>query len=189
MNAHLIKEIRKSKGLVLKEIANATGYTESYLSQIERGLKNPSLEALRKISNVLGVPIITFLFEEGSQLQPCENRYQVIRESSRKKINIPNLSNSSEFFTPALTDGNSGQKFHGLFIRLDQNESASEKLISHGADESVLVLNGIITVFLEDEIVQLEKGDSIYIFGGMSHNYTNKASETAELIVFMSSEN
>lgn len=189
MNAQRIKEIRKTKGLVLKEMAKSTGYTESYLSQIERGLKNPSLEALRRISRVLEVPVITFLFDEGSELKPSEKRYQVTRVSSRKKMNLPTLNNPSELLTPSLSDGNPGQKFHGFLIKLEQNESASEKMISHPADESVFVVKGVITVFLEDEILQLESGDCIYIFGGMSHNYTNKTAETAEIIVNMSSEN
>lgn len=189
MNAHRIKEIRKSKGLVLKEMAKSTGYTESYLSQIERGLKNPSLEALRRISKVLEVPVITFLFEEKDNVKKENGSYRVIRLSSREKIKLPTIKNSSELLTPALGDGSSGQKFHGFMIRLEENESVSEKMISHPADESVVVLKGTITVFLEDEVIQLESGDSIYIYGGMSHNYMNRENKEAEIFVYMSAEN
>lgn len=44
-----IREMRKRRGLTLKEVAEATGYTIGHISQIERDLKSPSLVALRKI--------------------------------------------------------------------------------------------------------------------------------------------
>ena len=45
-----IREMRKKRGLTLKEVAEATGYTIGHISQIERDLKSPSLEALRQIA-------------------------------------------------------------------------------------------------------------------------------------------
>ena len=43
----------KKRGLTLKEVAEATGYTIGHISQIERDLKSPSLVALRKIAACL----------------------------------------------------------------------------------------------------------------------------------------
>ena len=48
-----IREMRKKRGLTLKEVAEATGYTIGHISQIERDLKSPSLVALRKIAACL----------------------------------------------------------------------------------------------------------------------------------------
>ena len=36
-----IREMRKKRGLTLKEVAEATGYTIGHISQIERDLKSP----------------------------------------------------------------------------------------------------------------------------------------------------
>ncbi|EET84441.1 transcriptional regulator, XRE family [Clostridium carboxidivorans P7] len=59
-----IREIRQEKGLTLNELADKTGLTASYLSQIERNIIDPSLSSLRKISLSLEVPIYTFLTDE-----------------------------------------------------------------------------------------------------------------------------
>ena len=48
-----IREMRKKRGLTLKAVADATGYTIGHISQIERDLKSPSLVALRKIAACL----------------------------------------------------------------------------------------------------------------------------------------
>ena len=42
-----LKDIRKSKNMTLATLGEKTGYTASFLSQIERGLNRPSIEALR----------------------------------------------------------------------------------------------------------------------------------------------
>lgn len=53
MYGNRIREARKKKGMTLKQVADATGYTVGHISQIERDLKSPSLTALRKIAACL----------------------------------------------------------------------------------------------------------------------------------------
>ena len=57
-----IREMRKRRGLTLKEVAEATGYTIGHISQIERDLKSPSLVALRKIAAELNKSECTIIF-------------------------------------------------------------------------------------------------------------------------------
>ena len=52
MYGRRIREMRKRRGLTLKEVAESTGYTIGHISQIERDLKSPSLVALRKLQPV-----------------------------------------------------------------------------------------------------------------------------------------
>ncbi|EPZ54464.1 helix-turn-helix family protein [[Clostridium] sordellii ATCC 9714] len=47
--------------MTIKEVANITGVTPSLLSQIERGLSNPSINTLKLISKALDVPLFYFL--------------------------------------------------------------------------------------------------------------------------------
>ena len=55
-----IKNIRTSKGIMLKEVAEKCGISSSMLSQIEKGTANPSLNTIREIAHVLEVPIFKF---------------------------------------------------------------------------------------------------------------------------------
>ena len=56
-----IRSIRKRQEITLKELAEKTGLSIGYISQIERNLTDPSLSTLRKISGALGVPTYLFL--------------------------------------------------------------------------------------------------------------------------------
>jgi transcriptional regulator with XRE-family HTH domain len=50
-----IKKCRKAKGISQEKLALISGIDRSYMSEIERCLANPSIEALPRISNALEV--------------------------------------------------------------------------------------------------------------------------------------
>ncbi len=49
----------------LRDLAEATGVSHAYLSQLERGRHEPSLRVLRAIADALGVPLATLLARAG----------------------------------------------------------------------------------------------------------------------------
>ena len=56
-----LKEIRTARDLTLKELANRTGLSVSYLSDIERGRTNPSLNTLESLAIALEMTVIDLL--------------------------------------------------------------------------------------------------------------------------------
>ena len=64
MYGRRIREMRKRRGLTLKEVAEATGYTIGHISQIERDLKSPSLVALRKIAACLNCSEVWLIMDD-----------------------------------------------------------------------------------------------------------------------------
>ena len=61
-----IKSLRLSRKLSLKHISEKTGFTKSVISQIERGISNPSINSLRKIAQCLNAPVAYFFDEESA---------------------------------------------------------------------------------------------------------------------------
>jgi transcriptional regulator with XRE-family HTH domain len=59
-----IKLFRINAGLKQKDLAAEIGVKESYLSTIESGKKEPSLNLLKKIASALGIPLSMFFWEE-----------------------------------------------------------------------------------------------------------------------------
>lgn len=62
---HAIKTIRTARNMTQAELANASGTTGSYISQIESGTKKPSADMLESIAVGLRVPV-WFLVMVGS---------------------------------------------------------------------------------------------------------------------------
>jgi transcriptional regulator with XRE-family HTH domain len=56
---------RKLAQLSLRELAALSGFSNAYLSQVERGLHEPSIRVLKSIAQALGVPPETLLAQAG----------------------------------------------------------------------------------------------------------------------------
>ena len=60
-----IRSLRLGRGLSQEEVAHLAGIHVTYLSGIERGLRNPSLRNIRRIAGALGVSVRELVvFEE-----------------------------------------------------------------------------------------------------------------------------
>ena len=96
-----IREMRKKRGLTLKAVADATGYTIGHISQIERDLKSPSLVALRKIAACLDCSEVWLIMGdselsvESSEEKNNSKETYLVRKEKRK-------SRKSMFPTPFL---------------------------------------------------------------------------------------
>lgn len=60
-----IREQRKRAGLSLRQLADLTSLSNPYLSQVERGLHQPSVRVLKAISDALNLSAETLLAEAG----------------------------------------------------------------------------------------------------------------------------
>jgi transcriptional regulator with XRE-family HTH domain len=60
-----IRERRKQANLSLRQLADLTSLSNPYLSQIERGLHQPSVRVLRAISDALNLSAETLLAQAG----------------------------------------------------------------------------------------------------------------------------
>lgn len=59
--AHNLKKIRLSRKIAQERLALEAGVDRTFVSKIERGLGNPSLEVLLKLANRLDVPLSELL--------------------------------------------------------------------------------------------------------------------------------
>jgi transcriptional regulator with XRE-family HTH domain len=60
-----IKKIREQRGLMQKEVASAAAIHTSNYSKIEKGEREPSIEALDKIATLLGMTVDEIIHFEG----------------------------------------------------------------------------------------------------------------------------
>lgn len=60
-----IRQQRKRAGLSLRQLAELTSLSNPYLSQVERGLHQPSVRVLKAISDALNLSAETLLAEAG----------------------------------------------------------------------------------------------------------------------------
>lgn len=59
---HALKLCRSARKVSLDELASSAGLSQSYLSMVESGKREPTLSTLEKLANVLEVPLPILLF-------------------------------------------------------------------------------------------------------------------------------
>jgi transcriptional regulator with XRE-family HTH domain len=64
-----VRRARKKAGLTQEQLAEMADLHFSYIGQVERGEKNPSLKSLTKIANALGVAVAQLMGEGGQAIQ------------------------------------------------------------------------------------------------------------------------
>lgn len=67
-----LRRIRLDRGLTLREVAQAARVSMPYLSEIERGRKEPSSEILAGVCTALGLTIVDLLDETRGEMRASE---------------------------------------------------------------------------------------------------------------------
>ena len=158
----IIRRVRKSNNMTLIDLSGKTGLSLSFLSQIERGITNPSLNSLRKIAVALDIPLSSF-FQEGSS----ENG-PVVRKNERAI-----LINNDSRLTYQLLSFNHNHNIELLLTRLEVGCTSAESPMTHKGEEAALLLQGECRVELGQDHYDVKEGDSIYINENMPHKFTN----------------
>ncbi|WP_025116124.1 helix-turn-helix domain-containing protein [Lysinibacillus fusiformis] len=164
-----VEKYRKMKGLSNRELATLAGITPSMLSQIERGLANPSIQTLKVLAKTLDVPTFNFFMEE------TNTDALVVRSNKRKKMIIDNLS--YELLSPDFT-GN----LASAIMTVPPNTSSSEKLLDHRGEEIAVIIEGSIKIYLGEEEYHLDVGDSVKIPANLKHKWENNSNIVAVVL-------
>jgi transcriptional regulator with XRE-family HTH domain len=166
-----IRRIRTAERLTLSELGEKTGLSVSFLSQVERGHNDPSINSLRKIANALGCPLTTFFEDRFRSAGP------VVRKHERRV-----LFNTQSRLTYQILSRFQGGRIELLMTMLEPGTANVEQPMSHPGEEAALVSQGECWFELGEEGFTLKEGDAIYIQENTPHRFTNTGSETLIIV-------
>jgi transcriptional regulator with XRE-family HTH domain len=164
LGAH-IRRLRHARSMTLVQLAGATDLSHPFLSQLERGLAQPSLSTLRRVALALETSPIELI---AAADEPAEgaSKIEVHRAGEH-------LVEDAFAAAPARTLAHGNRAMHPLEL-VGGNAEAGETFV-HAEDEFVYVLEGAVRVQLDDELLSLVPGDSVYFRGGVAHRWWAQA--------------
>lgn len=166
-----IRALREELGMSSSQLAEAAGLSQSAISQIERGITDPSLRTLRAVAEALNTPIFAFFLDAPS-------KDIVVRKDRRRSFSPPDYKGRYELLSP-----DSSGKLEMISMSLAPGTSSSLQPLPHAGDECMLVLQGETLVIAGDERFELDAGDSIYLNEGIPHRVINVGEEELVCIV------
>jgi transcriptional regulator with XRE-family HTH domain len=166
-----IRSLREGKGLSLRTVADAAGVSESFLSQIERGVASPSVASLRRVAEALGESVGA-LFE--GPLVPG----QVVRVGDRRRLLHPQRRWEDVLLTPA-----SSRRLQIILSTIEAGAGSGAEPYSHDSDEEcVIVLRGQLEFWVDEEPHFLEEGDSLLFESRRPHRNRNPGPGKSEVL-------
>jgi|TARA_B110000914_G_C15514576_1_gene472684 transcriptional regulator with XRE-family HTH domain len=160
---------RKELKLSMKEVAYASGLSIGFISQVERGLTSPSLTSLTAIANYLRSDVSNFFSQPKS-------KSSITRHEERDVYTI----NKNGLQYERLSDSFPGHTLNSVIIHeLPGHKTES---ISHEGEEFFYILNGAITIYIDDKVNVLEAGDSLHFDSSKSHSAWNHTKKVTTLL-------
>lgn len=147
-----IRELRKHHHLSINELAVKVGVSDSYISQLERNIVDPSVSVLRKIAGVFRVPIASFFDEEYEPPVVIRNTQRIPHPFSEKELILTRVS-------PAFSENDCGMEVQ-QFELCSKNQAVALK---HEGETCIHVLHGTIEITVNEQTHPLQAGDSLYV--------------------------
>ena len=166
-----VRNIRKKRGITLKELAEKTGLSIGYISQIERDLTDPSLSTLRKLSAALDIP--TYLFMGGESSTGLTTR-----QADMLILSQPNSNIRYHLLTP-MPNGDFVPQSLVIRFELEPHCKDGDLPVIHPSEEILLLEQGQLDVLVKSETTRLNAGDTTVVQSNLPHIVSNPGDTTA----------
>ncbi|WP_077329194.1 helix-turn-helix domain-containing protein [Virgibacillus siamensis] len=166
-----IKQLRKQQKLTLKQIAEDTGLSISFLSQLEHSKTSVTLESLKKISESLNVNPSYFFAKPQTASTSTVVRHESVETELRE----------NKFIYRDLSGGMDNPLFSPILIILNPGDNRGSNF-SHKGQEFLYVLEGTLTIHIEGEEHVLHPHDSIFLQSSKSHYWLNQTDQTIKFL-------
>lgn len=169
-----VRRLREQRGLSLRALAGATGFSASFLSQLENGQVSPSIASMERIAGTLGVTLGGFFAALGSSETGL-----VVRTPDR--VQLPSLW--SQATLEALSPMNRGRLIEPLLITLEPGGRSGKHPTGQPREEFAFVLAGEVELTLGPDSMVLSTGDAATILRGELRRWVNVGTGPARILI------
>lgn len=171
-----IRAARSELGLSLRDLAKRSGFSASFLSQVELGQASPSLASLDRIAGALGLDLPELLRASatGSGARPS-----LIHRRDESVVR----SDWSRATLRLLLPPSKQQPVSILLIGLDPGGRSGRTPHARPGGTFAFCVAGGAELVTPSETLQIEQGDSVYYDATTSTMWRNPGSTRTELLV------
>lgn len=170
-----LRAMRQQKNMSLQVLAKKSGVSTGMISQVERGLANPSMRVLTALRRALNISMQQLFGEIGAPALPPGDPPFVRRAKDRPEIDLESLHKE------LLTSGGR-HNLQLMILRFEPGGHSGGRTISYPAEKAGLVLKGEITLSVDGNEAILSEGDSFVFDSARPHSIRNDSKSRADLL-------
>ncbi len=164
-----IKNLRELSNLTQEELADRSGLTKGFISQIERDLTSISLDSFLQILEAMDENISDFFRESSAEKI-------VYRETDRVTIEKEKIQRFD-----LLVPGSTNRRLEPILLTLRKGQVTPRER-PHEGEEFGFVLRGKVTLRFGKEALKLKRGECFYLSAEKEHWIQNTSSKEAVLL-------
>lgn len=163
-----VRRLRRGRGLSLQKLSVRSGVSVSMLSQIERGVANPSVRSLQRVAEALETPASQFFLPSERRM---DDDVSMVGRSGARAI----LSSIGRGVTKELVSPDASGSIEMLILTLERGASSGPEPYSHKGEEVGLVMSGLLMLEVDGRSIALGPGDSFQFRSTRPHRFENAA--------------
>lgn len=168
-----IRDLRLRRGLTVQQLAEATGLSKGFISQVENNRTSPSLATLQDLARALETSVAYLVVEE-------EQVPFVVRGVDRPRLHVGGNTSRVE-----VLSAQPKRNLELIVAELPPGVSAGDKRHYHHGEECVLCLEGRVSLTCGEHVIALEAGDSCHYDGRVPHAVENSGITSARVLIAM----
>jgi transcriptional regulator with XRE-family HTH domain len=167
-----IKRVRTGRGTTIQDVAERSGLSKGFLSQVENDKTSPSLNTLERIAEALETPLTYLLLSDqrAPVLVRRDERQVLVDEASKGRM---------EYLSPVF-----GRALQLVLVDLPAGCAVTRH--AHRGEEACWVLSGSLLVLQGEMAAALDEGDAYQWDGSVPHLVENRGPIDARFLVSMS---
>jgi transcriptional regulator with XRE-family HTH domain len=168
-----LRRLRTQQRVSLRRLAAASGFSASFLSQVEHGLASPSISSMERIASALGVTLAQFFTHAEDKSSA------VIHATDRSRLSMEWSSAEVE----ALGVLGSGSHLYAILVKLDPGGMSGKHPRSSPNDEFAFIYRGSAVLTLDADDHLLKQGDSAVIPSGAGRRWRNESRRPVQILI------
>jgi transcriptional regulator with XRE-family HTH domain len=169
-----LRRLRRARKLSLRALAEMSDTSINTLSLIENSKTSPSVSTLQSIAKALDVNIVAF-FEAES---PIESAVLV---KSDHGVRVPFSHGDFQ----DLGAGMANRPIVPLLVTLKPGSGSGSQPIVHTGQELVFCLSGRISYIIQNQVYELDQGDSLVFEAHLPHQWQNMGTTLARALLII----
>ena len=165
-----IKKLRTEQRMTIKTLAQKTGLSVGFISNVEHEINSPTISSLQRICEALNTNIASFF-----SLSASSSIVSRLADSQRLYMPAP-MKTTCDLF-PLLN-----RKLNPSYITMDVDGYYGEPPFCHEGEEICVVISGTVEMTAGNEKWILEAGDCVYIESYVPHKMSNVGDEKAKTV-------
>lgn len=157
-----VRELRRSRGLTLAELAKDIGCSIGHLSELERGISPIMLDTLDIIARRLDVSISWFF--SSAKLDDLPESKYVVRHDNRRELRLSRAGVCEELLSPHLSGG-----LEMILTTFTPGAETGEEGRHRKGEEVGVVISGQLELRIDGNEILLNTGDSFQLPKGGRH--------------------